>query len=257
MILMIFEAIATVRHIIVNKVNSVLLILVWWFTIGTYVYFIYYCIRHKRMKMMFISLHFATFLLLIYHYILPTSLLMLVYPIKVIATLAYSITFVFAAITACALCVLFVKTVLKAKKHRICAGVGIIIFCTTTIIFILMLVTMFELVYALVSNQSANIAAAPVYTILSLIPPAAISFVTWMVKSKVFQLKLPANEHDTTEDTTEDSNRQRDTSDPEDALPEEQIPLLVPVEDDGASEPSGTLDRDNGGQDHDGARRRS
>ena len=116
---------------------------------------------------MFISLHFATFLLLIYHYVLPTALLMIVYPIKVIATLAYSITFAFVAITACSLCVLFMKAVLKVKKHRICAGVSIIIFCIATIIFILLLVTMFELVYALVSIINLHLSQLLLYTLSS------------------------------------------------------------------------------------------
>ena len=56
-------------------------------------------------------------------------------------------------------------------------------------IIILLLLMLFQLVYALMFIQPSPFMNAPVvYGVLSLIPSAAISFVNWLLKTKVYQL---------------------------------------------------------------------
>lgn len=97
-----------------------------------------------------------------------------------------------------------------------------------------------QLVYAIALSQSSSITAGPVYTVFSLIPPAAISFVTWMLKTKVFQFDISELQED--EHTTEDTNEQRNA----DVVPEERIPLLAVEDTRSASEPNGAPNHDSG-----------
>lgn len=89
--------------------------------------------------------------------------------------------------------------------------------------------------------KSASITAAPVYTILSLIPPIAISFVSWTLKAKLEFPEPQENEH-----TADNMNGRRNA----DAVPEkekEHTSLLAVDENHSASERnSTTLDCDNG-----------
>lgn len=195
---------------------------------------------------MFVSLHFAIFLYLIYHYVLPTSLLLLVYP-----SLPHWLTFVFAAITACSLYIRVIKFLKTTRRYKICSKLCIFILYTLSgLFFILLLITIFQFVYAFVSNQSANITTAPVYTILSLIPSAVISLVTWMLKTEVFQFEF-AKLHWEDEHTTNDTNDQRDISNSNTPQEEERTPLLAVEENsNGASEANANHDNAAGHQDY-------
>ena len=77
-----------------------------------------------------------------------------------------------------------------------------------------------------------------------MIPPVAISFVSWTLIAKVFQLEFP--EPQESEHTADDMNGQRNA----DSVPEkekEHTPLLAEDENHSASERnSTTLDCDNG-----------
>ena len=66
--------------------------------------------------------------------------------------------------------------------------------------------------------------APAVYAVLSLIPSAAISFVSWLLKTKVYQFDFA--KHLKTTQTTEDSDEQRDANDLDTSSEEEHIPLL-------------------------------
>ena len=71
---------------------------------------------------------------------------------------------------------------------------------------------MFQLVYALMFIQPSPFTYAPVvYAVLSLIPSAAISFVNWLLRTKVYQLDFV--KHMKITQTTEDTDEQSDVND--------------------------------------------
>ena len=80
------------------------------------------CIQSRKSL---IGLKYATFhvnvlfyLMIIYHYALPTFLLMLVYPTKVVAIVAYLTAFVYISITVSSIAILIFKEAVKWLKRK-------------------------------------------------------------------------------------------------------------------------------------------
>ena len=128
--------------------------------------------------------HSLLFLLLIYHYALPTFLLMFVYPTKVNAIVAFLIAFVYISITVSSIAILmFIKMMkwLNNKKIRTCMKLSGRVYLSYLILFAiivpLLLFALILVLYVVLLNQSFSITSAPVYTVLSFIPTAAISFI--------------------------------------------------------------------------------
>lgn len=59
--------------------------------------------------------------------------------------------------------------------------------------------------------QPSSITNGPVYTVLSLIPSAAISLISWLLKTKVYQFDFA--KHLQMTQSTEHTDEQRDTND--------------------------------------------
>ena len=161
---------------------------------------------------------------------------MLVYPTKVIAIFAYFTAFVYISIIVSSTAVLIFNLVIKSLKQkrsciRVCAKIYFFYFILYAIIISVLIVPLFLVVYALLLNQSLSITIGPVYTVLSLIPTAAISFVSWMLKTKVFQFEKLKNALN-----SEDTNEQRAANNNTDSE-EERIPLPTVDENSSASEP--------------------
>ena len=118
-----------------------------------------------------------------------------------------------------------------ALKHKhLCVKVGILILHALYIVLsattnISLLLVFFLLVYALMFIQPSPFMNAPaVYAVLSLIPSAAISFVSWLLKTRVYQFDF--TKHLKTTQTTEDTDEQSDANDLDTNSEEEHIPLL-------------------------------
>ena len=207
------------------------------YIILTYLLLLTACILFKKKGLFYVTFHVHSllYLMFIYHYALPTFLLMLVYPIKVIAIVAYLTTFVYVAIIVLALSLLVVKQVMKKiKQTRTCIRVyiGITLYiCLVPYALIIpsLLVVLFLVVYAILLNQSSSITAGPVYTILSLTPPAAISLVSWMLKTKVFEFEELQNAQNS--EITSEPRAANNDNDQE----EERIPLLTLTEENGST----------------------
>lgn len=203
--------------------------------------YILYCMKGKRTK--FVTLHIVTYAIIIYHYALPTFLLMFVYPTMTITVFAYFTTFTFVSIIFCSICLSIIKKLYALEKHKRIAVrmssiiVYIIVFLMYGVFIILPLLLLLQLVYALALSQSSSITSSPVYTILSLVPSAVISFVTWMLKTKFFQFDTTELQELENERSLEDTNEQRDNSN------EERIPLLTM---EGDSDSNSTPNHDNG-----------
>ena len=125
------------------------------------------------------------FFIYIYCYALPTFLLLLVYPTKIITIVAYLITFIFVTVMVSSIAIrLFILE--SSRKFSCCLCIMIII----DIIFVLvqpliMFLLVIQFLYLLVLGKASAISTGP-YTVLSLIPTAAISAASWLVKNKVF-----------------------------------------------------------------------
>ena len=131
------------------------------------------------------------FLLHIYCYTLPTFLLLLVYPTKVITVVAYLTTLIFVTsiVSSITLRLIIVhikkyrtSTVIDNRQTSIMVIAGAISF---TIDIFLMFGVVIQFLYVLVLGEASAISTGP-YTVLSLIPTAAISAAGWLVKNKVF-----------------------------------------------------------------------
>ena len=118
-ILVIFECMA--RCIVLGPRNSpkyLLNNLAWIFASFAYIFFLTTYTISKMIGSMFVTLHFAIFFMLIYHYSLSTFLLLLVYPTKVIIIVTYLITFVFTAIILCSVSLMMSRPMYVALKHK-------------------------------------------------------------------------------------------------------------------------------------------
>lgn len=228
-ILMIFEFGATLQYI---KNTSIFLLSVWVFIICQYLINVIMLVKSKKLGTKFVILHFITFLLPIYHLALPTFLLLVVYPMKVIAIFSYLITAIFVAIIICCTYVTVIKQVYINLLKRKTAT-----FCNKTVLFISLLiavtlilanvivgfVVIFQLVYGLILEQSSGTSRA-LHSIITLIPTAAISFISWSLKTKVFRFDFTKQQQN-----VGDASEQRDTQSGTDSLnadTEERVPLL-------------------------------
>ena len=125
----------------------------------------------------------AMFLFYIYCYALPTFLLLLVYPTKIITVVAYLITFMF--ITSI-VSFISIRPII-AYYHKATIG-RFMMFVSAVSIFaypFLIFAIVIQFLYVLVLGEASAISTGP-YTVLSLIPTAAISAAGWLIKNKVF-----------------------------------------------------------------------
>ena len=129
------------------------------------------------------------FLIYIYCYALPTFLLLLVYPTKIITVIAYLTTFIFIASIVSSisihLIIVYVRNYLKIGH---CTCTCIMMFFNAISIFVhpfIVFVAVIQFLYVLVLGQASAISAGP-YTVLSLIPTAAISVAGWLIRNKIF-----------------------------------------------------------------------
>ena len=257
---MIFELVETLRHIQDNPqlifvwvygaliCIPILLALVWLFVKWC-------CIRRpikctKACEVIYAYLRIAMYLIipyLIYHYALSTFLLLLIHPMKVIITFAYLVTATFIAIIVCSAYVTVFKNLNTHLKFNnnitfqcryFCLSLVALIYIIIVIFTIGYLLLLYCLAYAVMLNQSSPIATGPIYTILTLIPTVAVSFITWTLKNKIFdsisieELKKAVRAEDTTE--------QRDTNDLNANTEEEHLPLLTVEGNNSASETANT-----------------
>ncbi len=140
------------------------------------------------------------FLIHIYCYALPTFLLLLVYPAKVITVVAYLTAFIFVTIimssTPIHLIIVFYN---NFHKFGCCTSVmmlvGVIMFLLHPF---LMFVIVFLFLYVLVLGEASAISEGP-YTVLSLIPTAAISATGWLIKNKVLNISSISEKEDNNE----------------------------------------------------------
>lgn len=146
------------------------------------------------------------FLIHIYCYALPTFLLLLVYPTKVIAVVAYLATFIFAASIMFSISLrLIITFVFHFRTIGRCTSIMMII--NAIVVFlnpIFMFTIVIHFLYALVLGEASAISAGP-YTVLSLIPTAAISAVSWLFKNKVFSSTAEEEDEQPKDDNEDDT----------------------------------------------------
>ena len=241
-IMMVLEYLVQFIHIIQSIVLDIYRLSYWsWYNmIALVINFVLFYLVHlavykkwSKIGFMLIASHILFYLLLIYHYALPTFLLMLVYPTKVIAIVAYLIAFVYVSIIAWSISVQIFKNAMKTLKNkrtciRVCACIYLLYIPIYALFICFFLIVLFLVVYAILLNQSLSITTGPVYTVLSLIPTAAISFVSWMLKTKAFQFEELKNAKDTNEQGAANNNTDSE---------EEHIRLLTVDKNSSASEP--------------------
>ena len=232
-ILTIIECIARCIFIPKDSPKYLLNNFAWIFASFAYIFFFVMLCVFKKIGTTFVTLHIATFFMLIYHYSLPTFLLLLVYPTKVIIIVAYYITFVFVAIISFSISLMMWRPLCVVLKHKsIYVKVSMhlihaLYVLSLPVSIILLLVVLILLVYALILNQPSSISTSPVYTFLLLIPSAAISFVSWLLKTKIYQFDFAKHLQRAQSTETDDTDEQTDTNDPQDTGSEaEQVPLL-------------------------------
>ena len=129
---------------------------------------------NKKVVAVFIAMHTATYVILIYHHALPIFLLMLIYPSMTVTIFAYLITFTFVSIIFFSICLLVLRKLfilVKPKKMRLCTVISYSsLFLVYGTVIVLSLLLLLQLVYAIALSQSSSITAGPVHTVLSLIP---------------------------------------------------------------------------------------
>ena len=150
------------------------------------------------------------FLIHIYCYALPTFLLLLVYPTKVITIVAYLITFIFAASIIFSVSMrLIIVSAVNYKAIGLFKSImmiinGILVFLQPIFMYVIVM----RFLYGLVLGEASAISAGP-YTVLSLIPTAAISAAGWLVKNKVFSSIDEKEDKDKESDENEDENEDK------------------------------------------------
>ena len=139
---------------------------------------------------MFLATIFILFYFYFYGYALPTFLLLLVYPTKVIAIVAYLVAFIFVVSAIYSICLRLIITFTKHPSKSGCNNplmcCTMFINCVVILVFpFLMTAILFNFLYDFVLSEASPITNGP-YAVLSLIPSVAISIAIWMVKKKVF-----------------------------------------------------------------------
>ena len=200
---------------------------IWLYMLIIYLYMLFMLCRlylsrcdRKVLVTIIILHHLILYLGLVLFYALPAFLLLLVYPTKIIAIVAYLITYVFSASTICFILNSLFKKVRQSSHVDQLNGTPvspccIILYLSLFFLFLLFAFGMvFPLVYALVFGKLSAITAGP-YTILSLIPSAAISFASWMLKTKMFgktkYLQVDNNPESVPNHTSVHANSNEDT----------------------------------------------
>ena len=141
----------------------------------------------RKLLSLIFSIGMVLFLFHIYYYGLPIFLLLLVYPTKVITVVAYLTTFVFVTIIISSISIhQIIVYVINYHKLDYCRCIILIVNAIFVLVYpVLVFVLVILFLYILVLGEASAISTGP-YTVLSLIPTAAISAASWLVKNKVF-----------------------------------------------------------------------
>ena len=186
-----------------------------------------YCRRSKmkfNVRNLFIYSCIGLCLIHICYYAFPTFLLVIVYPTKVIVVAAYFISHIFFVILFFSIYLrinaavkkffnkVFDRIDIKTSKWRYIFH-GIIWMCvwsyfSSTVIFFSF---MFQFLCLLVLSRASYTTLGP-YTIISLLPTAAISAISWMLRKKYFKIKSDDNNTAKDTNTTENNADEADVN---------------------------------------------
>ena len=158
------------------------------------------------------------------YYALPTFFFLLVYPTKVIVVAMYFISYIFFITLFSAVSIDVFKIVLK---HKIICGCSrkpgkmvLLLYLSSFFIYpILGFAIMFLFLYLLMLTQASTITATP-NMFLSLLPTAAISAISWMLRKKLMTTK------NTETDATEAGDVETTSHGESETVNSERIPLL-------------------------------
>ena len=153
------------------------------------------------------------------YYALPTFLLLLVYPIKVIVVTAYFISHVFFTILFSSIYLRIAKVIKKCKILLVlevtkgskcwytCQSFLFIMLLFVYIYMLLFFAFLFQFLCLLVLSRASYTTLGP-YTIISLLPTAAISTISWMLRKRYFKIKHDENTGNSTADTNSTENNE-------------------------------------------------
>lgn len=116
---------------------------------------------------------------LMFSSLLPTFLLLLVYPIKVISLFAYIVTFIYSVVY---FLVALKSTTLHESERNACVNMTIIL----VISLVYFAAFLFVLLFLLIMTKAA-VFAPGVYGVIPLLPPVFITSGIWILKRKVFK----------------------------------------------------------------------
>ena len=179
-----------------------------------------------KSRKLLIYIFSGLFLTHICYYALPTFLFLLVYPIQVIVVATYFISYIFSITLFSAVSIDVSKKILRNKICGHSRKPGKIILVTYVLLFFLYPVLdfaiMFLFLYLLMLSRASVITTTP-NTFLSLLPTAAISAISWMLRKKFMNTR-----NTDTDITAGDMETISRHSEP-DTVNSELIPLLSAV----------------------------
>ena len=162
------------------------------------------------------------FLLHICLYALPTFLFLLVYPTKVVAVLAHTITFIFVVFITFSILIhvslqIYQRSAEGAQQHDRYDAALAVTYCIGSIVVLFAVVSFF--LYALVLGEASAIPTGA-YTFLSLIPipTAAIPIVSWMFENRVFSNTKMKDKNESDKKNNETVDEEQSATDNGEAL---------------------------------------
>ena len=174
--------------------------------------------KHRQKKkiynQLFIYICSGLILMYICYYALPTFLLLLVYPTKVIVVAAYFISYIFFTILFSSIhlrianvikngkILLVLKVTKGSKRWYTYQSFHFIMLLIFYIYMLSFFAFLFQFLCLLVLSRASYTTLGP-YTIISLLPTAAISTISWMLRKRYFKIKHDGN---STADTNSTEN---------------------------------------------------
>ncbi len=127
-----------------------------------------------------------------------------------IAVVAYLITFVFVTTIMFSISIhLIIAFHENFRRVGCCKSIMILIYAIITFLNpFLMFVVMIQFLYVLVLGEASAISSGP-YTVLSLIPTAAVSAASWLLKNKVFSSSSVNEKEDKKKSNQEKENKKK------------------------------------------------
>ena len=162
------------------------------------------------------------FLINIYCYALPTFLLLLVYPTKIIIILTYFTTFMFIASISSSTSIHLIIAMTNEHDGRIRMIINAIMILLLLLTPFFMFGLMLEFLYVLLLIETYATSAG-LYTVLSLIPTAGITIAGWLVKNNGVN-----NGRDRDK---QELNQENDDTEEESAANESESPTIIVNED--------------------------